>query len=51
MRSIPPGRYRGYQGGDLLTIGELNDMYTEMQRDEQAEEFCYVGSQADFDSF
>jgi hypothetical protein len=36
---------------DLLTIGELNDMYTEMQRDEQAGEFCYVGSQADFDSF
>ena len=30
---------------DLLTIGEINDMYTEMQRDEQQGEFCYVGTQ------
>ena len=36
---------------DLLTIGEINDMYTEMQRDEQQGEFCYVGTQTDMDAF
>ena len=36
---------------DLLTIGEINDMYTEMQRDEQQGEFCYVGTQEDMDKF
>lgn len=36
---------------DLLTIGEINDMYTEMQRDEQQSEFCYVGTQEDMDKF
>ena len=36
---------------DLLTIGEINDMYTEMQRDESQNEFCYVGTQTDMDAF
>ena len=36
---------------DLLTIGEINDMYTEMQRDEQQGEFCYVGTQEGMDKF
>ena len=36
---------------DLLTIGEINNMYTEMQRDESQHEFCYVGTQADMDAF
>ena len=36
---------------DLLTIGEINDMYTEMQRDENQDEFCYVGTQEMMDAF
>ena len=34
---------------DLLTIGEINDMYTEMQRDEGPHEM--LACQDDFDSF
>ena len=36
---------------DLLTIGEINDMYTEMQRDEHQEDFCILPMQKDFDNF
>ena len=36
---------------DLLTIGCLMDMYTEMQRDEHQEEFCRLPVQSDFDNF
>ena len=36
---------------DLLTIGEINDMYTEMQRDEHPEDFCRLPVQKDFDMF
>ena len=36
---------------DLLTIGEINDMYTELQRDESKDEFSYIASQVDFDRF
>ena len=36
---------------DLLTIGTINDMYCEMQRDESKDDFCYVGTQADMDAF
>jgi len=34
---------------DLLTIGEINDMYTEMQRDEEPHEM--LTCQDDFDRF
>ena len=34
---------------DLLTIGEINDMYTEMQRDEEPHE--QMACQDDFDQF
>ena len=37
---------------DLLTIGEINDMYTEMDNDEHASErFSTWGNQADMDRF
>lgn len=36
---------------DLLTIGEINDMYTEMQRDEYQADFCRLPVQKDFDNF
>ena len=36
---------------DLLTIGTINDMYCEMQRDESKDDFCYVGTQAGMDAF
>ena len=36
---------------DLLTIGEINDMYSEMQRDEHQEDFCRLPMQKDFDNF
>jgi hypothetical protein len=34
---------------DLLTIGTINDMYTEMQRDEEPHEM--LACQDDFDRF
>lgn len=34
---------------DLLTIGEINDMYTEMQRDEEPHDL--IASQDDFDKW
>ena len=34
---------------DLLTIGEINDMYAEMQRDEEPHEM--LACQDDFDRF
>ena len=34
---------------DLLTIGEINDMYAEMQRDEEPHE--QLACQDDFDRF
>ena len=36
---------------DLLTIGEINDMYTEMERDETPEAFSRIPVQSDFDNF
>ena len=36
---------------DLLTIGEINDMYTEMERDETPEAFSRIPVQSDFDAF
>ncbi len=36
---------------DLLTIGEIYDMYTEMERDESKGEFSYIGTQSDMDRF
>lgn len=35
---------------DLLTIGMINDMYTEAQND-QADDYLELASQEDFDSF
>ena len=34
---------------DLLTIGMVNDMYTEQQNDEY--KYPYLATQADFDRF
>ena len=34
---------------DMLTIGEINDMYAEMQRDEESHEM--LACQDDFDRF
>ena len=36
---------------DLLTIGTINDMYSEMQNDENKEAYSTLASQEDFDRF
>ena len=36
---------------DLLTIGEINDMYSEMQNDEVPEAYSQLPVQRDFDLF
>ncbi len=36
---------------DLLTIGEINDMYSEMQNDEVPEAYSRLPVQKDFDLF
>ncbi len=36
---------------ELLTIGTLLDMYTEMQRDDNPGEFSRLPVQSDFDNF
>ena len=36
---------------DLLTIGTINDMYTEMQNDENQGSYSTLASQDDFDRF
>ena len=36
---------------DLLTIGTINDMYTEMQNDENQGTYSIRASQEDFDRF
>ena len=36
---------------DLLTIGTINDMYTEMQNDENQRAYSTLASQDDFDRF
>ena len=36
---------------DLLTIGEINDTYTDMERDETPEAFSRITVQSDFDAF
>ena len=36
---------------DLLTIGTINDMYSEMQNDEHPEEYSRIPMQSDFDNF
>ena len=36
---------------DLLTIGEINDMYTEMQNDENQGAYSALASQDDMDRF
>ena len=36
---------------DLLTIGEINDMYTELNNDENSESYSQIDQQADFDKF
>ena len=36
---------------DLLTIGIINDMYTEMQNDDNQGAYSTLASQEDFDRF
>ncbi len=36
---------------DLLTIGTINDMYTEMQNDENQGAYSTLASQAEMDAF
>lgn len=36
---------------DLLTIGEINDMYTELGNDESKEAYSTLASQEDMDRF
>lgn len=36
---------------DLLTIGTINDMYSEMQNDENGEVYSTLASQEDMDAF
>lgn len=36
---------------DLLTIGTINDMYVEMQNDENQGAYSTLASQADMDAF
>ena len=36
---------------ELLTIGTVNDMYTELHRDDTPEEFSRLPLQSDFDKF
>lgn len=36
---------------DLLTIGTINDMYAEMQNDENQGAYSTLASQADMDAF
>lgn len=36
---------------DLLTIGTINDMYTEMQNDENQGDYSTLASQDDMDRF
>ena len=36
---------------DLLTIGEINDTYLEMERDNTPEAFHRLPQQSDFDNF
>ena len=36
---------------DLLTIGTINDMYSEMQNDENKEAYSTLASQKDMDRF
>ena len=36
---------------DLLTIGTINDIYTEMQNDENQGAYSTLASQDDFDRF
>lgn len=36
---------------ELLTIGEINDMYAEMNNDEHPEEYSRLPVQSDFDNF
>lgn len=36
---------------DLLTIGLVNDMYTEYSNDEEKDDYCQLATQADFDAF
>lgn len=36
---------------DLLTIGTINDMYAEMQNDENQRAYSTLASQADMDAF
>lgn len=36
---------------DLLTIGEINDMYTELNNDENSESYSQIAQQSDFDRF
>jgi len=36
---------------DLLTIGTVNDMYAELNNDENAEDYCMLATQDDMDRF
>ena len=36
---------------DLLTIGEINDMYIELNNDENSESYSQIAQQSDFDRF
>ncbi len=36
---------------DLLTVGTINDMYTEMQNDDSPEAYSRLPVQSDFDNF
>ena len=36
---------------EYLTIGMIMDMFTEMQRDDNSDQFSYIGTQSDMDRF
>jgi len=36
---------------DLLTIGTVNDMYSELNNDENSDDYCTLATQEDFDRF
>jgi len=36
---------------DLLTIGTVNDMYSELNNDENSDDYCTLATQDDMDRF
>lgn len=49
LRAVQPGVQIGEM--DLLTIGTINDMYTEMQNDENQGSYSTLASQDDMNRF